>query len=264
MHLVRFASPAPPLPPIKTKLTFYIIFHRDVLPENTRDYTLDELRERFLWVSVNDAIPKSIPADFPCLAERSFPTYVPDLQATNFYQNSVFFHLFWNPSFLTSEFVGFGQYDMEITKQEFETSLSLLTSPRVVVSFMSHTFADTPQVYGPTMWGTMFMRPYNVFRHKNHQFKDLESYPMCLYHTFILPRWLFVEMMEFADWNLPNLRRCTKYDTRHLAGTLERVFAFYIACAAREGRIDIYEGKGVVNRLDQRIVDPFRGLPGRT
>lgn len=261
--MIRFASPSPVLPPIEKKMTFYIVFHRDVLPENMQEYSLDEIKQRFLWVSVNDAIPKSIPPELPHLAERSFPKYVPTLQASKFYQNSVFFHLYWNPQFLTSEYLGFGQYDMEFKKYEFEQTLSILNKPNAVVSFMPHPFVGCPHVYGFETWVAMFLRPYNTFRHKNHRFKDLEKYPLCLYHTFIIPRWLFVEMMEFVDWNMPNLRMQLNSDTRHLAGTLERVFAFYISCALHEKRLEFYEGKGIIHRDDQRIADPFREMPGR-
>jgi len=261
--MIRFASSAPVLPPIEKKMTFYIVFHRDVIPENTQEYTLEEMKQRFLWVSVNDTIPKSIPPEFPHLAERSFPKYFPHLQASKFYQNSVFFHLYWNPSFLTSEYVGFGQYDMEFKKEDFENTLSHLNNPNAVISFMPHPFVGCPHVYGFDTLYEMFLRPYNMFRRTKHRFSDLEKYPLCLYHTFIIPRWLFVEMMEFVDWNMPNLRMQLNSEVRHLAGTLERVFAFYISCALHEKRLEFYEGKGIIHRDDQRIMDPFREMPGR-
>jgi hypothetical protein len=185
--MIRFASPAPALPRIEKKMTFCIVFHRDVIPENTQEYSLEEIRQRFLWVSVNDAIAKSIPPELPHLAEHSFPKYVPDLQANKYYQNSVFFHLYWNPQFLTSEYIGFGQYDMEFKKDEFEKTLSLLDKPNRVISFMPHPFVGCPHVYGADTWTDMFLRPYNMFRRKSHRFKDLEKYPLCLYHTFIIP-----------------------------------------------------------------------------
>ena len=244
-------------------MTFYIVFHRDVLPENTREYSLEEIRQRFLWVSVNDTIPKSIPKEFPCLAEKSFPTYVPQLQASKFYQNSVFLHLYWNASFLTSEYVGFGQYDMEFNREGFEQTLSLLTKPNAVVSFMPYSFTDCLDVYDLNLWKEMFLRPYNIFRRKSHRFADLAQYPLCLCHTFIIPRWLFVEMMEFVDWNMPNLRMLLNNNVRHLAGTLERVLAFYISCVLHEGRAEFHEGKGIVHRDEQRLSDPFRGIDGR-
>lgn len=261
--MIRFASSRPVLPPMRKKMTFYIVFHRDVLPENTQEYTLEEIRQRFLWVSVNDDIAKSIPEELPCLEERSFPKYVPALQASKFYQNSVFFHLYWNPSYLTSEYMGFGQYDMEFKKEEFEQTLALLDKPNRVISFISMPFRDCPHVYGFDTWLEMFLRPYNMYHRKKHTFKDLDAYPLCLYHTFIIPRWLFVEMMEFVDWNMTNLRMCLNNDPRHLAGTLERIFAFYMSCAMHEGRLEFHEGKGIIHRDEQRLADPFRGMPGR-
>jgi hypothetical protein len=263
MSLIRFAARPPRLSPPEKKLSFYIVFHRDVLPENTREYSLSEIRDRFVWVAVNDTIPKSIPREFPCIEERSFPKYVPALQANHYYQNSVFFHLYWNPSFLTSEYVGFGQYDMEFKKDEFEQTLALLDKPDRVISFMPNPFVGCPQVYGFETWVNMFLQPYNAFRFKNHRFKDLEKYPLCLYHTFIIPRWLFVEMMEFVDWNMPNLRIQTNGDTRHIAGTLERVFAFYISCVLHEKRVEFHEGKGLFHRHEQRTSDALRGIVGR-
>ena len=261
--IIRFPTPAPRLPPLEKKATFYIVFHRDVIPENTQEYSPEEIKQRFLWVAVNDAIPKSIPPNLPCIYERAFPKYVPALQASNFYQNSVFFHLYWNPQFLTSEYLGFGQYDMEFKKAEFEQTLALLDKPNRVISFMPYKFLECPQVYGSDVWVNMFLRPYNIFRHTFHTFKHLEAHPLCLYHTFIIPRWLFVEMMEFVDWNMQNMRTHLKNDTRHLAGTLERMFAFYMACAMHEGRLEFHHGKGIIHRDEQRITDPFRNIKGR-
>jgi len=267
MALPLFLLPKLPpstLPPIQKKMTFYIVFHRDVLPENTQEYTPEEIRERFLWVAVNDSIPKIIPRDLPFIEERSFRRYTPELQQKKYYQNSVFFHLYWNAYSLTSEYMGFGQYDMEIQKEGFEKTLELLDKPNVVVSFLPHPFIGCPHVYSPELWYQMFLRPYNAFRNKRHTFSDLAKYPLCLWHTFIIPRWLFVEMMEFVDWNMRNLQMRTN-DTinRHLAGTLERVFAFYISCVMHEGRVEFHKGEGMIHHDEQRIADPFRSMSGR-
>ena len=54
------------------------------------------------------------------------------------------------------------------------------------------------------------------------------------------------------------------YNTIHLAGTMERVFAFCISCALEEGRLQFRIGEGIEHRDEQRLEDPFRNIVGRT
>jgi hypothetical protein len=85
--------------------------------------------------------------------------------------------------------------------------------------------------------------------------------PLFLLHTFIVPSWFFAHIMEFVEWNLPQILRGLKWDTRHLAGTLERVFALCISCGILEGKLQNVLGLNNIKNMDnQRLPDSFRGL----
>ena len=50
-------------------------------------------------------------------------------------------------------------------------------------------------------------------------------------------------------------------DTRHIAGTLERVFALCIACGLAEGRLKGYVNQGGISHIsEQHTDDPVRGI----
>lgn len=269
MFWLRSTVPDSPVMSAPTRLcTFYIVFHKDLLADNTSEYTKEELKQRFVWVSVNESIPKHVPeelSDIPLIEEHTFPNYEPSLQRDHYYQNSVFFHLFRNPSYLTSAYVGFGQYDMEFKKETFDKTLSVLqTSPNIVVSFFTMPFHECPHILSMESWVEMFLKPYNIFKKTKHTLYEISKYPLCLYHTFILPRWFFVEMMLFTSWKMPTILRFLNNNNRHLAGTLERLFAFYISCGLHEKRITLYEGEGIIHHETQRLSDSYRGIIGRS
>jgi hypothetical protein len=86
-------------------LTFFIIYHDKVFQENTAGFSPTEL-EAFTWVAVNERIPKQDPEWIPknsLLKEYEMKIHSPFYQMLNFYQNSVFFHLYWNKDLITSK-----------------------------------------------------------------------------------------------------------------------------------------------------------------
>jgi hypothetical protein len=68
-------------------------------------------------------------------------------------------------------------------------------------------------------------------------------------------------MMRFIDKNMNTILKSLGWNTQHLAGTLERVFALCISCAILEGKLRrVIPLKGFVNKGDQRLDDAFRGI----
>lgn len=246
-------------------LSFYIVFHKDIYQENTSSFSEESSKKFLKWVAVNEKIPKNYPSWIPreCLMkEWEMEMHSPVYQMTNFYQNSTFLHLFWNKYYDKSKYIGFGQYDMSFDAAEFEKIESVLKGSEDTVygAFICNFSVILPS-YPHELLEHMFIRPYNDFYSTNHTFDKLKQMPLFLLHTFIMPSWFFKHMMPFIEKNIPQILRILQWDTRHLAGTLERIFALCIACGMLEGKLrNILHLPGVKEKHEQRTQDSFRGI----
>lgn len=242
-------------------LNFFIIFHDKLFKDNV------PLLPCFTWVAVNEKIPKQIPDWLhkdSLIKEYEMKIHSPLYQMLNFYQNSVFFHLYWNKNLINSKYIGFGQYDMSFNKEEMEKLLYTIkddTADKFISAFL-YPFdvlcfkEELPQ------WEEMFMAPYNSFYSMNHTLDSLKGIPLALLHTFIIPTWFFLHMMPFVESLLPRILKFTNWETRHLAGTLERIFALCISCGIVEGKFrHLIQLNGVTHNDSQHSADPLRGIP---
>lgn len=251
-------------------LTFYIVFHKELYEKNTEGFTNLEISHYFRWVAVNEKIPKIIPTWIPqqcLLKEYEMDVYSPLYQMLNFYQNSAFFHLFWNHEKLVkSKYIGFAQYDMSISAPEFRSVLDELnknTSPLpILVAAFPYHFNHLFGVLSVPEWNTFFIEPYNKYFQTNHTLESISQYPLLLLHTFILPTEFFLKMMPFILDLLPTTLKSLTWNTKHLGGTLERVIALCISCGIAEGKFSkLIVLKGIEHRDEQHSEDTFRGIP---
>jgi len=248
----------------------YIIYHKSLYRENTADFTVDELRKHFVWVAVNEKIPKDAVNWIPessHIQEYKLPVFSPLLQMTNFYQNSVFFHLYWNRSMITSKYIGFGQYDMSFSAKSFrevEAKLRDDTADKILGAF-PYDFRTVLDILSPAQWTEHFVAPYNKYYNMNHTLANIERTPIFLMHTFIMPTWFFIHMMGFVESVYPSILKALQWDTRHLAGTLERVLGLCIAFGIHEGKFaQIHQLEGIQHIDSQHTGDALRGiLPGK-
>ena len=67
-------------------------------------------------------------------------------------------------------------------------------------------------------------------------------------------------MMPFIEGFLPSTMRALTWDTRHLAGTLERIFALCISCGLLEGYFTRAIQFDAQNMDEQRFTDVLRGI----
>lgn len=249
-------------------LTFFIIFHDNVFQENTSGFTSGEMKEYFTWLAVNEKVPKIYPSWIPNhIREWEMKKHSPLFQMLNFYQNSVFYHLLWNPELIESKYIGFGQYDMKISAPEFRQMTHRIDE---AADFKGDTvFApflyDFSALYSSPIdligWTRIFLTPYNNFYATNHTMERLSKLPLALLHTFIIPKWFFLHMMPFVESLTPEILRTLGWETRHLAGTLERIFALCISCAVIEGNIlHLVDVKGFQHVEGQHSEDKLRGL----
>ena len=251
-------------------LTIFIIYHKTAYESNTSTFTQQEIKDYFTWVSVNESIKKEdswIPKE-QLLEECKMAKYSPLLQMTNFYQNSVFFHLYWNKQLITSKYIGFAQYDMTLPGPEIRSLAASLKGDTAdkIIPVYPYPFEALYDHLKADSWNECFIKPYNAFYGTSHSIESLKSLPIFLIHTYIMPKWFFIHMMEFVDHNLPVILKALKWDTRHLAGALERVLALCITCGIAEGKFrHLIHLQGVSHNSLQHTGDALRGLnPGLT
>ena len=248
-------------------LSFYIIFHKKIYEDNTKSFHPEHMKHSLKWVAVNEKIEKEYTDYIPpeCLIkEWEMTIYNPLYQMTNFYQNSVFLHIYWNKLYENSKYIGFAQYDMSIDAPELldiETN-SLKDSDSIIcAAFIYHT-AALFNAFLEEDWIHMFLIPYNTFYGKSHSMDLLKTMPVFLLHTFIIPSWFFKDMMPFIEKIIPILLRKLNWDTRNLAGTLERVFALCLSCGIIEGKFTtLIQMHGIKTDIPgQREADTLRGI----
>lgn len=246
-------------------LTFYIVFHKEVHKDNTITFSEESVKQNLKWVAVNEKIPKNYPDWIPkdCLIkEWEMKIHSPLYQMLNFYQNSTFLHLFWNKEYEKSKYIGFGQYDMGFDATEFEKIQSILkNSEDVVYGSFIYSLSSILPAYPYEVLQFIFLTPYNNYYGTTHTFDKIKEMPLFLLHTFIIPSWFFNHMMPFVEQLIPHILRGLQWDTRHLAGTLERIFALCISCGIVEGKLrNVLPLLGVTEKHDQRSEDSFRGI----
>jgi hypothetical protein len=246
-------------------LSFFIVFHDNVFQENTSEFTKDELKEFFTWVAVNEKIRKGECMFIPnLLVEWKMPIHSPLFQMLNFYQNSVFYHLAWNKDLIQGRYIGFGQYDMKMSAPEFRQVYKIIsndTADKVFAPFLYDFNALYSSPLDKDKWSSCFISPYNKFFGMNHTLEKLSTLPLALLHTFIMPTWFFLHIMKFVENLTPEILRALNWETRHLAGTLERVFALCISCGILEGKIrSLVQLSGFQHVEAQHSEDKLRGI----
>jgi len=246
-------------------LTFYIVYHKVLFEDNTKGFSDSQKNSTLMWVAVNEAIEKEYPPWITnrLLKEWEMQNYSPLYQMNNFYQNSFFYHLYNNRTAITTKYVGFGQYDQKLVPEAFQTLCSILEHDKAdkLIGAFPYEFDALTNYLPEEVWHTLFIEPYNAFYKTSHQLSEFKDKPLMLLHTFIIPTWFFNHMMPFIEHITPAVLRCLKWNTRHLAGTLERVYALCLIAGILEGKFrSVNSFPGILLTENQRTSDPFRGI----
>jgi hypothetical protein len=246
-------------------LTFYIVYHKILHKENTKDFPDSLKNSALMWVAVNEEIEKEYPSwiNNRLLKEWEMPHHSPLYQMLHWQQNSFFHHLFWNRETISTKYVGFGQYDQMLIAEEFKTLISALQNDKgdKLIGCFPCEFNTICDYFSEKDWVENFLVPYNNFYKMNHSLVEFKDKPMMLLHTFIIPTWFFNHMMPFIEHITPIIVKKLKWEIRHFAGTLERVYALCLAAGMIEGKFRSVHGfSGVKQRDDQRTPDPIRGV----
>ena len=153
---------------------------------------------------------------------------------------------------------------MKISAKEFREMYSLIegdTADKVIAPFPYDFEALYSSPLTKEDWNHCFIQPYNEFFGINHTFESLEKTPLCLLHTFIIPTWFFFHIMPFVENLMPKILKTLKWDTRHLAGTLERIFALCISCGIVEGKFRaVLQLQGFQHVDQQHSEDTLRNI----
>ena len=238
----------------------YTVYHATLYPSNFEGYSTKELREWFRLYAANEAVPKDFPDTKslpPVIKEWELPWHDPLQQMNKMFNNSAMWHVWRNADSLpTTQFVGFSQYDIAIPRDSLRDFLRMTSHPRRV--------------------GYMFPYAWDAFRLDEAlplQFWDSLDLPVKLHelmagrpapllHAAILPREGFEAMMEWLDAAKGTIVRALGHDVRHLAGTLERAMALWIAAHVHCGQLGpACHLKGCVHSPEQRLPDQYRGIP---
>lgn len=236
----------------------FVVAHRAAALDGVQGFSPDELGRWVRWYVTNEPLGDKdvrVPPELR-IDEWTLPWHDPLQQLCNFYNNSALWHVYKNPA-LHDDFVGFAQYDMVLPRDPV-AEFAAYDAP-LKVGYMQPTPAAE-------FWHTAVPR---------REWERLAARMTCapldailapgvllpLYHSFLLPLEPFLEMMRFVERALPDVLRALRHDTRHLAGTLERVVALWIAAAVRGGRLGpALHLHGVAHDHSRRLPDPLRGL----
>lgn len=236
----------------------YVVAHRTAVADRVAGGSEEDLRRWIRWYVANEGVrdrdirvPAALRVD-----EWSLPWHDPFQQMCHLYNNSALWHVYKNPE-LHDDFVGFAQYDMHIPRDAL-ADFAAVDAPLKVGYMLPAPAADfwytpVPAETWAQLAGRVTTTPLDVLLGEG------VVLPLC--HAFVLPLAAFEDMMRFAEAALPVVVRALGHDTRHLAGTLERVFALWIAAAVRGRRLGpALHMKGVVHDASLRVPDDLRGL----
>ena len=244
--------------------TLFIVYHKELYKENIEGFS-EELLNRLKWVAVNEEIEKTYPSytEGRLLKEWEMKEFSPIWQMCHWHQNSFFHHLYKNPHLIQTKYIGFAQYDQKLCPQSFQDLFQVLkddTADKVIGTFIK-SFQDCCDVFVESEWVEVFLEPYNKFYFQNHSIYSLKTQPMFFLHTFFIPTWYFFHIMPFIEYITPLIIKKLGWGIRHVAGTLERVYAMCIACGILEGKFrHVTQFKGIQNCEKQRLEDTMREI----
>ena len=249
-------------------LSVYIVYHNKIYDNNTNTFHREHMKQSLIWYAVNEKIIKTPHPTIPeesHVREWELPIYNPLYQMNNFYQNSAFLHIFWNKLHTKSKYIGFAQYDMSLDANELlgiEIQMNCDDAKTAYIAFPYNPMILFNDLYTHQFWEESFLLPYNNFYSTNHTLVNITALHLPLLHTFIIPSWFFARMMPFIEKVIPIVIRNLQWDTRHLAGTLERIFALCITFGIQEQKINnLVKLNGIVTDIPgQRENDLFRGI----
>jgi len=244
-----------------------IVGHNKFYEQTVVDVSEDDLKKYVKFVCVNEKIPKNIPDSYPkeCIInEWDIPEYESYYQENNFYQNSFFFNLMNVIDTLGLEHIGFGQYDMIYTQDIMDQMKEKCQDIKAAIGFYPYPIEPLFEILQPGVWQFIIQKYSNFFDIAIDDIDKLDTMKLALFHTFIIPVENYKRMMCFTKDILKNVTAFLGNNTRHMAGTLERVFALFLNLEIITGNMQEFQWiDGLVHDdVNLRLADSLRGLSG--
>lgn len=220
-----------------------IVFHKVLWTGCYEELAPEEIAAYIRFIGVNGKVTKFIPQALlaQVIHESELPWYNPFMQLNRFCESSAFFHAWRNPGiFLEQPYIGFFHYDMHIKKEAIEflhihTTAADAAGRKVVFAPYCHTAGEhLCQVIGFEGWDKI-IGIYNAIHGTKHTVLSLLSEKIPLYHTFVIHKELFHQLMTFAEFVTPRLFEILAYDTAHLPFMLERMHGVFLTLRRIDG-----------------------------
>jgi len=221
-----------------------IVFHKFLVPECYEELTQEDIEAHIRFVAVNGKITKEIPNRYArfTITESSLQWYNPFLQHNRFCESSVFFHAWRNPStFLEQPYIGFFHYDMIIKKELLDFLTEHIGSAEKAgkklffAPYCDEARVHLQQIITMCQWNNI-IQFYNSIFGTSYNIHDVIDREIPLYHTFVMHKELFHQMMFFAELVVPRLFEMLDFDTRHFPFMIERLHGVFIALHRMGGK----------------------------
>jgi hypothetical protein len=159
--------------------------------------------------------------------------------------------------------IGFFQYDMKMSPEIFDNIKTICTEDKdASIAFYPYPIEQLFEIVNPGAW-QFIIQQYSNFFQTPVDTALLESKKLALYHTFVIKKETFCRMMHFAKKVLPNITTfLSDTGNRHIAGTLERLFALFLNLEIVTGNMkDFIWIEGLIHDdVNLRLRDEFRGV----
>lgn len=229
---------------------FYVIFHKEIYETCYKDLDPTYLSS-LTFMGVNAKIPKQIPDSLAkaVVFERDLPMYNPLWQYAKMCENSVLLHVFKHPEYMNYDYIGFFQYDMILNNRVFSTIDSILQTGNTSTVFYFHkenSCRHLDQVIGLQGWQNI-VDVYNSMFQTNHSLLSVLVEDIVLFHTFLLPKQIFVKLMTFFERAFPRMFELLGCEVQHLVFHLERMHGLFLLLQQMEGHVSFVQMPDIVH-----------------
>lgn len=230
------------------KFRLYSVWHHKLFDELIQ-VDRPENRDALVFYGVNPRYEKVYSRDrgYNILWEHELPVYDPHWQERGYCQTTCMMHLYWNrdthlADLGDEDYIGFMQYDMSITDGAMDAIRATIQPDAVAGKIVMHELYHRLIEEIGTVRGLALPYENSVLEDYNRHFStDIRAdvllnnewahgLPMMLLHTFLIPKGLFLRMMDWMCTLLPRLdTHYTDVTDYYQAGFAERIHALFIA-----------------------------------
>ncbi len=191
-------------------INIFNIWHNKLFDEcydKLDDYSL----QKITMYDVNQNYTKIFNKErkYNIVSEYKLDHYNSLYQDTNYCQTSCLYHVFKNKLYTNTNYIGFIQYDMELSSDFIYDMEQKINSSENDTYFYILTVANKVEVnYICKPYDNSILEKYNNYFNKSHTYESIKAHHkadkfICL-HTFVIPTKTFINMMTWfcsiTDW----------------------------------------------------------------